>query len=143
MNFNPYSNGYQPNFAQNQPNYAQNQYNYAQNQNNNNMIWVSGIEGAKAYMVAPNTTVQLWDSDAPCIYWKSADATGMPSMKILDYTIRENEQPQAPIKEEKVVDYVTKYEFDAFREEIKSQLNKSYRKEVKRNEQSSKSNSNG
>lgn len=143
MNFNPYSNGYQPNFAQNQPNYAQNQYNYAQNQNNNGMIWVQGIEGAKSYLVAPNTTVQLWDSEANCVYLKSADATGMPSMKILDYTIRENEQPQTPIKEEKAVDYVTKEEFDAFREEIKSQLNKSYRKEVKRNEQSSKSNSNG
>jgi hypothetical protein len=136
MNFNPYSNGYQPN-------YAQPQYNYAQNQNNNSVIWVQGIESAKSYMVAPNTTVQLWDSERPCIYLKSADATGMPSMKILDYTIRENEQPQAPIKEEKVVDYVTKDEFNAFREEIKSQLNKSYRKEVKRNEQSSKSNSNG
>ncbi len=136
MNFNPYSNGYQPNFPQNQ-------YNYAQNQNNNGMIWVTGIEGAKSYLVAPNTTVQLWDSETNCVYLKSADATGMPSMKILDYTIRENEQPQTPIKEEKVVDYVTKDEFDAFREEIKSQLNKSYRKEVKRNEQSSKSNSNG
>lgn len=136
MNFNPYSNGYQPN-------YAQNQYNYAQNQSNNSVIWVQGIESAKSYMVAPNTTVQLWDSENPVIYLKSADATGMPSMKILDYKIRENEQPQTPIKEEKVVDYVTKEEFDAFREEIKTQLNKSYRKEVKRNEQSSKSNSNG
>lgn len=143
MNFNPYSGGYQPSYAQNQPNYAQNQYNYAQNQNNNGMIWVQGIEGAKSYLVAPNTTVQLWDSEANCVYLKSADATGMPSMKILDYTIRENEQPQTPIKEEKVVDYVTKDEFNAFREEIKSQLNKGYRKEVKRNEQSSKSNSNG
>ena len=26
------------------------------------MIWVQGEEGARAYMVAPNSTVPLWDS---------------------------------------------------------------------------------
>lgn len=28
------------------------------------IIWVQGEAGAKSYMVAPNTTVQLWDSEA-------------------------------------------------------------------------------
>lgn len=61
-----------------------------QTQNGNNLIWVSGEAGAKAYLVAPNTTVTLWDSEAQVIYLKSADASGMPSMKIIDYTIRNN-----------------------------------------------------
>lgn len=56
---------------------------------NSNMIWVSGEAGAKAYLVAPNTTVQLWDSEKNVIYIKSADASGMPSIKTLDYTIRD------------------------------------------------------
>lgn len=60
-----------------------------QAQNNNSIIWVQGEAGAKSYMVAPNTTVQLWDSEAQVIYLKSADASGMPSIKTLDYTIRE------------------------------------------------------
>ena len=30
----------------------------------------------------------LWDSESQTVYIKSADASGMPSLKILDYTIR-------------------------------------------------------
>lgn len=56
------------------------------------IIWVQGEAGAKSYMVAPNTTVQLWDSERQTIYLKSADASGMPSIKTLDYTIREMPQ---------------------------------------------------
>ena len=53
------------------------------------IIWVQGEAGAKSYLVAPNTTVQLWDSEKQTIYIKSADAAGMPSIKTLDYTIRD------------------------------------------------------
>lgn len=56
------------------------------------IIWVQGEAGAKSYLVAPNNTVQLWDSESQTIYLKSADASGMPSMKVLDYTIRESPQ---------------------------------------------------
>lgn len=53
------------------------------------IIWVQGEAGAKSYLVAPNTTVQLWDSENQVIYLKSADATGMPSIKVLEYTVRD------------------------------------------------------
>lgn len=56
--------------------------------NNNGIIWTQGLEGAKAYLVAPNTTVTLWDSESPTIYVKTADANGIPSMRILDFTER-------------------------------------------------------
>lgn len=73
------------------------QYNQ-QTQQNSSIIWVSGEAGAKAYLVAPNNTVQLWDSESQTIYLKSADASGMPSIKILDYTIREaNKTPTNPV----------------------------------------------
>lgn len=61
----------------------------ANQQQNNGIIWVQGEAGAKSYLVAPNNTVQLWDSEAQVIYLKSADASGMPSIKTLDYTIRD------------------------------------------------------
>lgn len=73
------------------------QANQSQQISNNNLIWVQGEAGAKSYLVAPNTTVQLWDSEAQCIYLKSADASGMPSMKILDYTIRSQTPANAPV----------------------------------------------
>lgn len=67
-------------------------YPYQQPQSNNSgIIWVQGIAGAKSYLVAPNNTVQLWDSESQTIYLKSADASGMPSMKVLDYTVRPSE----------------------------------------------------
>lgn len=91
------------------------------------IIWVQGEAGAKSYLVAPNTTVQLWDSEEQVIYLKSADASGMPSMKILDYKVREN-NPQnvvpAMISDAKTDDYVTKEEFTAFEEKMQKQIEK-------------------
>lgn len=54
------------------------------------LTWVQGEAGAKSYLVAPNSTVTLWDSEQSVIYIKSADASGMPSIKTLDYKIRGN-----------------------------------------------------
>ena len=92
-------------------------------QQNSNLIWVQGEAGAKSYMVAPNNTLPLWDSEAQVIYLKSADASGMPSMKVLDYTIRQNANtPQKGPVNDKVGEYVTKEEMDAFRAEISKKI---------------------
>ena len=89
-----YNNGYPATYQQYYPmqsNVYPTQMNVAPTQpTNSNLIWVQGEAGAKSYLVAPNTTVQLWDSESQTIYLKSADASGMPSIKILDYKIREN-----------------------------------------------------
>ena len=65
-------------------------------QPSNDIIWVQGEAGAKAYLVAPNTTITLWDSENRTIYVKSADASGIPSMRILDWTERINETQNKP-----------------------------------------------
>ena len=121
MNYNyQFPQQYQPPIPVPQP---QPQINQNQNQNNP-IIWVSGEAGAKAFLVAPNTTVQLWDSENPVIFLKSADASGMPSMKILDYTIREGEKPQnTPLKNDPN-NYATKEELNAFRSEILQTIEK-------------------
>jgi hypothetical protein len=86
-----------------------------QPQQNQGIIWVQGEAGAKSYLVAPNSTVQLWDSESKTIFLKSADASGMPSMKILDYTIRgESVEKPAPAPE-----YATREEVNALAEKIK------------------------
>ena len=88
-------------------------------QTNTGIIWVQGEAGAKSYLVAPNTTVQLWDSESQTIYLKSADASGMPSIKILDYEVRnsatQNVLPTNPIN---TSDFATKAEIDEIRGEI-------------------------
>lgn len=49
-----------------------------QNQNTqlNTFQWVQGQAGAEAYPVAPGAAVILMDSNAPVIYYKSADSSG-------------------------------------------------------------------
>lgn len=64
----------------------------------NDRIWVQGEAGAKAYLIAPNATVTLWDSESPTIYIKSADANGIPSTQILDYTDRTLNAQKQPEK---------------------------------------------
>lgn len=84
----------------------------------NNIIWVTGEAGAKSYLVAPNTTVQLWDSESQTIYLKSADASGMPSIKTLEYNIKNDNQPiQAKLVED---EYISREEFDALKTQIMS-----------------------
>lgn len=104
------------------PQYQQPQY------TQNNLIWVQGEAGAKSYHVAPNTTIPLWDSEKQTIYLKSADASGMPSMKVLDYEIRERETSQKPLAEP-VVDYATKEDLETVKKEIRDELSKIMKKE--------------
>lgn len=108
----------------------QNQYNQAvnvpqiqtmpQQQVNQGLLWVSGEVGAKSYLVAPNSTVLLMDSDAQRFYLKSADNAGMPSLRIFEYSEVTNTPTtalNAPNKEEINLDdkYVTRSEYDGLK----------------------------
>ena len=116
MAYNPFPTGYQP--AQIYYPQAQQAQAQPQSQNSNGIIWVQGEAGAKSYLVAPNTTVQLWDSEAQVIYLKSADASGMPSMKVIDYTIRDNGTLQGSNLASN--DFATKDEINTLRNELNS-----------------------
>ena len=67
-----------------------------QQQVNQGLLWVSGEIGAKSYLVAPNSTVLLMDSDAQRFYLKSADNAGMPNLRIFEYTEVTNLPQNAP-----------------------------------------------
>ena len=90
--------------------------------NANGIIWVQGEAGAKSYIVAPNSTVVLWDAENQTIYIKSADASGMPNTRILDWTERTS-TPKTPLQQPAqlnmpTADYVTRDEFNAVIEKI-------------------------
>ena len=91
-------------------------------QQQNGLIWVQGEAGAKSYLIAPNNTVALWDSESQTIYLKSADPSGMPSMKILDYTIRETvkngSNTPGPVQAAQLSDYATKTEIQAVSDQL-------------------------
>lgn len=108
--------GYQP--YQNYPmqNNAYPQMNTQQQQIQNGIIWVQGEAAAKSYPVAPNSSVALWDSEANVIYIKSADGSGMPSMKIVDYTMRDTNARRAEMSPQS--DFVTKDDLLPIRKDI-------------------------
>lgn len=90
-----------------------------------NLIWIKGEEEAKRYSIAPGSTVPLWDSEEQIIYLKSADMSGMTTIKVIDYTVREP-------KEHAEIDannYVTKEDFKSFVDSLNEKLDKlSYQK---------------
>lgn len=122
-----YNNGfpmsYQPMYYQPQYQQVQNPVQNASQNTNSGIIWVQGEAGAKSYLVAPNTTVQLWDSEDQVIYLKSADASGMPSMRVLDYTIRQSNQPTMPQNlSQRDERYVTKEELREFQDALEKRF---------------------
>ncbi|MBR5823622.1 MAG: hypothetical protein IKY67_05735 [Paludibacteraceae bacterium] len=57
------------------------------------MLWVLNENEASSFPVAPNNSVVLWDKNNKTFYIKTANAQGIPSMQIYDFTERiENAQ---------------------------------------------------
>lgn len=97
--FNPYFNPYS--------------YQYPQAPAQNNAkIYVQGEAAAKSYLVAPNATVTLWDSERAVFYEKTADMNGVPTIKRYKYIEECTEAPQDGISEQRV-DYVTRNDLEA------------------------------
>lgn len=89
------------------PGYAQPTISTNPSNSNNGLVWVQGEGGAKSYLVAPNTTVLLMDSESQKFYIKSADNSGMP-MPLRTFEYKEvGAAEQIPVDK-----YVTKEELD-------------------------------
>ena len=112
----------------------QNQYSQAvnipqmpQQQVNQGLLWVSGEVGAKSYLVAPNSTVLLMDSDSSRFYLKSADNAGMPNLRIFEYTEvtgTPQNAPQATNTDLKDLDskYVKREEYEGLKRQYESMM---------------------
>lgn len=97
--YQPYQ-PYQPPMADQLMQLRQNQYQpnmqqVPQQQAAPSIVWVQNETEAANYLVAPNSAVTLWDSNAPVVYLKQADASGKPSMKIYDLVERIQNPAQA------------------------------------------------
>lgn len=116
MAFNPlYSSPYLPNYT---PVYPQ--------QQQNSIVWVNGLNGAKSYLVAPNTTMPLWDIETQTIYLKSVDSSGMPTIKTLKYTTEDEpvKEEAKPVAEVTIQDLNEVYgRIDRLRDELMSKIN--------------------
>lgn len=108
---NPYPLRYQQPAAPVQP-YYQPTVPIPQQQMQDGLIRVTGVDGAKAYPVAPNSVAALFDADRDVFYIKSADAGGFPTIRAFTFAPM---QEAAPVP---VTDYVTRAEFDELKEMI-------------------------
>lgn len=62
----------------------------------NDMLFVLNENEASAYPVAPNNSVVLWDKNNKTFYIKTANAQGIPSMQIYDFTERTEKAQNEP-----------------------------------------------
>lgn len=123
--YQPYQlyNGYLPQNYQPmvQPQQVQQQPQTIQGQNS--IVWVSGMQEAQMYPVAPNNAVALWEQSGKTIYLKSADATGKPIMRVYDLVERtETTTAVSAPSDVKMPDYATKEELSAVAVAIKNVL---------------------
>lgn len=75
------------------------------------LIKVSGMDGAKAYQMAPNSSVALFHESEDLLYVKSTDGAGFPTIRVFRF-----EPYDEPVIEP--VKYVTLEEFNRFKEEV-------------------------
>ena len=121
-NYNPYVNPYAAPYGGQQMQQQMYQPQMQQppqapQQASNGFVWVNDINEAANYLVAPNSAVQLWDKNSPCVYLKTADAAGKPTMQIFDLVERK-QQLTAQTQTATTADYVTRAEFAELRKVV-------------------------
>lgn len=98
--YNPYQFGQMNPLQPQMDRLAQMQAQYQQPQQsqqvNQGILWVQGEAGAKSYLVAPNTSVLLMDSENSIFYIKTTDAAGMPTLRTFAYkeVVLGSQEPQ-------------------------------------------------
>lgn len=73
---------------------------------------VNGIDSARAFPMKPNSTIALFDANEDIMYIKSTDSNNFATIRRFRFI----EEPETPVQQN--TDYVTKEEFNRFREEI-------------------------
>lgn len=113
INTNPLmmTNPYTLNNPVNPSNPYMNNYNAMQNQMVNNLIRVTGMDGAKAYQMQPNSTVALFDSSEDIMYIKSTDGAGFPTIRTFGFAPIEQPTNQGN-------DFISRAEFEQFKQEV-------------------------
>lgn len=109
---------YQPNDVMYQQAYQPQTQPFSSPNNGDMMIWVLNKNEADSYPVAANNSVVLWDKNMPTIYIKSSDARGVPTMRVLDFTERTQDQRQTPAEPKQEVAFVPLETFEQFKTEF-------------------------
>lgn len=77
----------------------------------NNLIRVTGIEGAKAYQMGANSSIALFDSGNDIFYVKTTDGAGFPTIRTFRFEPVDNAEPVT-------TDQVTREDLERFKQEV-------------------------
>lgn len=96
-------------------------------QNNSSITWVNGWAGAQGYIVRPNSTVLLMDSERDVFYLKSANEQGMAVIRSFKFEELVDKATSTDSLDKKLENYVQKDElkkmFAEFSDNIMNSLN--------------------
>lgn len=85
--------------------------------------WVLGEAAAKSFPVGSGQTVLLMDREEPVIYIKATDPNGVPQpLRIYDIKERVPQSVDSGNEKKPNVDYVSRQEFEEFREDVKRSI---------------------
>lgn len=127
---NPYASPYtsyyqQPYATQTQPNVYQNQQQQTPQQTYIPLTFVNGEVGAKAFIMQPNSTIYLQDSDSDKLFIKKSDMQGKSIMK--KYKLVELDENDQIIENKPQKDlmgnFISKEQFHALKEEFEGKFN--------------------
>lgn len=59
------------------------------------LVRVTGLDGAKAYQLPPNSSMPLFDGNNDLFYLKTTDGAGFPTIRTFRFEPVENPQPAA------------------------------------------------
>lgn len=127
---NPYASPYtsyyqQPYATQTQPSVYQNQQQQTPQQTYIPLTFVNGEVGAKAFIMQPNSTIYLQDSDSDKLFIKKSDIQGKSIMK--KYKLVELDENDQIIENKPQKDlmgnFISKEQFHALKEEFEGKFN--------------------
>ena len=78
--------------------------------------YVNGKQSAETYQMPANSSVILMDQNKSRFYMKMTDASGQATIKSYDFRESEEEKPK---------EYVTKQEFEAFKNKLRGERHES------------------
>lgn len=84
----------------------------------NGLTRVTGIDGAKAYQMPPNSVAALFDDSYDIMYVKSTDGAGFPTIRIFDF-FEHKEDAHVQKQSVNVENFATKQELETLENEIK------------------------
>lgn len=103
---------YQSPYAQQANPYMARMAQLQQPQQPGGLIRVTGMDGARAYPLPPNSMAALFDNDRDVFYVKTTDAGGFPTLKAYTFAPMQDQAAQP------AGDFVTRAEFNQLKEMI-------------------------